>query len=71
MQYKGTSKSNKYEPEKNPNNGIKLKKRIALKIRKMEKAKNFCNECQMEFDELNMFFIHIRSKHKQIVEVSS
>jgi len=56
--------------KKNHNNGIKLKKRIALKIRKMEKAKQFCNECQLEFNELNMFFIHIRSKHKQIVERS-
>ena len=44
--------------------------KIDLKNKNVKKAKQVCNECQLDFDNSITFFKHFRSKHKDIVEVS-
>merc|ERR1712156_301877 len=67
---KDTGKSSKNGPEKSNSNGIGIKMKIDLKNKNVKKAKQVCNECQLDFDNSIMFFKHFRSKHKDIVERS-
>jgi len=67
---KDTGKTSKNGPEKSNSNGIGIKMKIDLKNKNVKKAKQVCNECQLDFDNSIMFFKHFRSKHKDIVERS-